>query len=59
MALEQDILMAVAPNSDGVLRLKNQDSQYEDYDCAITNFKYVIYFSNIIYNSSMVNKVQK
>lgn len=39
MALEQDILLAIAPQDSEILKLTNLDSFYPDYECNIKNFE--------------------
>lgn len=39
MALEQDIMVAVAPRIDQQLNLINQDLQFEEYSCSIDKFE--------------------
>ncbi|XP_064619065.1 N-acetylgalactosamine kinase-like [Lineus longissimus] len=39
MALEQDIVIAVSPNNDGVIRLANSDGNFEDFTCEVNDFE--------------------
>lgn len=59
MALEQSIVLAVAPSNDYHLHITNTNEKYTHFECHVDAVRYFEYlFSNLIFNNSM-EKLQK